>query len=382
MANEKITWVELRKLVAQNTGLSEQEVNLFLDSLLDAIIEGLKEDKQVKIKGIGTFGLKAVAPRKSVNIATGEAFTIEGYNKLTFNAEATLKENVEKRLEQPKTTEVVADILQDPIQKLGEQADEIVDILADLGQAPFCDTPSQSEETTPAEEMVEEPIQEEEYEIIPDEIGENLTEEEQIEEPKEILPKAEDNTEPAIVPTVIMHPKCLRNCWKWMGWTLLSLVLLGFIGAACYHCNDIIQWWQYRLDCQSTGMEETIITIIEDSTPVYSEEEVIDEPAEVMEDVKPAAVPLAEQPRNYTHFIATEVVTYGSRLTWIAYKYYGNKDLWVFIYEANRKQIDNPNYLRMKQEIRVPALDERLLNLSDPEVRKLVEDLTKKYLNQ
>ena len=121
MANDKITWVELRKLVAQNTGLSEQEVNLFLESLLEAIITGLKEDKQVKIKGIGTFGLKAVAPRKSVNIATGEAFTIEGYNKLTFNAEATLKENVEKRLEQPKTTEVVADILQDPIQKLGEQ---------------------------------------------------------------------------------------------------------------------------------------------------------------------------------------------------------------------------------------------------------------------
>ena len=108
----------------------------------------------------------------------------------------------------------------------------------------------------------------------------------------------------------------------------------------------------------------------------------IDEPEEVMEDVKPEEVPLAEQPRNYTHFIATEVVTYGSRLTWIAYKYYGNKDLWVFIYEANRKQIDNPNYLRMKQEIRVPALDERLLNLSDPEVRKLVDDLTNKYLNQ
>lgn len=382
MANDKITWVELRKLVAQNTGLSEQEVNLFLESLLEAIITGLKEDKQVKIKGIGTFGLKAVAPRKSVNIATGEAFTIEGYNKLTFNAEATLKENVEKRLEQPKTTEVVADILQDPIQKLGEQADEIVDILADLGQAPFCDTPSQSEETTPAEEMVEESIQEKEVEMNSDEIGENLTEEEQIEEPKEILPKAEDNTKPTIVPTVIMHPKCLCNCWKWMGWTLLALVLLGFIGAACYHCNDIIQWWQYRLDCQSTETEETIITIIEDSTPVYSEEEVIDEPAEVMEDVKPAAVPLAEQPRNYTHFITTEVVTYGSRLTWIAYKYYGNKDLWVFIYEANRKQIDNPNYLRMKQEIRVPALDERLLNLSDPEVRKLVDDLTKKYLNQ
>ena len=70
---------------------------MFLTALLDGIMTGLKEDKQVKIKGLGTFALKAVAARKSVNIATGESFTIEGYNKLNFAAESTLKECVEKR---------------------------------------------------------------------------------------------------------------------------------------------------------------------------------------------------------------------------------------------------------------------------------------------
>ena len=206
MANDKITWVELRKLVAQNASLPEQEVSRFLDALLDAIIAGLKEDKQVKIKGIGTFSIKAVAPRKSVNIATGEAFTIEGYNKLTFNAEAALKENVEKRLEQPKTTEVVADILQDPIQKLGEQADEIVDILADLGQAPVHDTPSLSEEATNTENMVEEPIQEE---IIHDKIEEFSVEEASAEDPKnsQIVSAEEEKTaSKTVTPTVIIHP--------------------------------------------------------------------------------------------------------------------------------------------------------------------------------
>ena len=379
MANDKITWVELRKLVAQNASLPEQEVSRFLDALLDAIIAGLKEDKQVKIKGIGTFSIKAVAPRKSVNIATGEAFTIEGYNKLTFNAEAALKENVEKRLEQPKTTEVVADILQDPIQKLGEQADEIVDILADLGQAPVHDTPSLSEEATNTENMVEEPIQEE---IIHDKIEEFSVEEESAEDPKnsQIVSAEEEKTaSKTVTPTVIIHPKCFCNCWKWIGWTLLSLLLFGFIGAACYHCRDIIQWWQCTSNSQQTEAEETIITTIEE--PICVEEETFVE-QEVVEEVTPAVVPLAEQPREYTDFIATEVVTDGSRLTWIAYKHYGNKDLWVFIYEANRKLIDNPNQLRMNQEIQVPALNERLLDLSDPEVRQLVDDLAKQYLNQ
>lgn len=379
MANDKITWVELRKLVAQNASLPEQEVSRFLDALLDAIIAGLKEDKQVKIKGIGTFSIKAVAPRKSVNIATGEAFTIEGYNKLTFNAEAALKENVEKRLEQPKTTEVVADILQDPIQKLGEQADEIVDILADLGQAPVHDTPSLSEEATNTENMVEEPIQEE---IIHDKIEEFSVEEESAEDPKnsQIVSAEEEKTaSKTVTPTVIIHPKCFCNCWKWIGWTLLSLLVFGFIGAACYHCRDIIQWWQCTSNSQQTEAEETIISTIEE--PICVEEETFVE-QEVVEEVTPAVVPLAEQPREYTDFIATEVVTDGSRLTWIAYKHYGNKDLWVFIYEANRKLIDNPNQLRMNQEIQVPALNERLLDLSDPEVRQLVDDLAKQYLNQ
>ena len=380
MANDKITWVELRKLVAQNASLPEQEVSRFLDALLDAIIAGLKEDKQVKIKGIGTFSIKAVAPRKSVNIATGEAFTIEGYNKLTFNAEAALKENVEKRLEQPKTTEVVADILQDPIQKLGEQADEIVDILADLGQAPVHDTPSLSEEATNTENMVEEPIQEE---IIHDKIEEFSVEEASAEDPKnsQIVSAEEEKTaSKTVTPTVIIHPKCLCNCWKWIGWTLLSLLLFGFIGAACYHCRDIIQWWQCTSNSQQIEAEETNITTIEEQIPICVEETIVEQ--EVVKEVPPAVVPLAEQPRKYTDFIATEVVTYGSRLTWIAYKYYGNKDLWVFIYEANRKLIDNPNYLRMKQEIHVPALNENLLDLSNPEVRQLVDDLAKQYLNK
>ena len=105
MASDKLTWVELRKAVAQHANSSEQETGQFLNALLDALLIGLKTDKQVKIKGIGTFSLKAIAPRKSVNIATGESFVIEGYNKLTFSAESNLKESVEKRIEQPKTND-------------------------------------------------------------------------------------------------------------------------------------------------------------------------------------------------------------------------------------------------------------------------------------
>ena len=81
MASNRLTWQELRKAVVEYTNCSEQEADRFLDALLESIIEGLKQDKQVKIKGLGVFTLKAVAPRKSVNIATGEHIIIDGYNK-------------------------------------------------------------------------------------------------------------------------------------------------------------------------------------------------------------------------------------------------------------------------------------------------------------
>ena len=148
MANDKLTWLELRKAVAEYANTSEQEAGQFLNALLDGVTEGLKTDKQVKIKGLGSFSLKAIAPRRSVNIATGEAFTIEGYNKLTFSAESMLKESVEKRLEQPKTEAIMAELNNDPLKKLGEQADEIIDILAELGQSPTTTELPKAEEPT------------------------------------------------------------------------------------------------------------------------------------------------------------------------------------------------------------------------------------------
>lgn len=356
MANDKLTWVELRKAVAQAANLTEQETGQFLNALLDALVEGLKEDKQVKIKGIGTFSLKSVAPRKSVNIATGETFTIEGYNKLTFSAESMLKESVEKRLEQPKTEAVMAEINPDPMRKLGEQADEIVDILAELGQA--VSKPSlEVEEVTEvpevagisevkAEEAIEEPA-----------IGPTPEPEE---EPTEKLVEAvtEELTEEA---KPIAKPTC--KCHKWVCWVIGALLLLGIVGTGVYFRATLIQWWQCMQDCQP---------ITEEVEEVLAVEEI--------EEVK--ELTLAEKPREYVNFIGIERVGKDSRLAWIAYKYYAQKDLWVFIYEANRDLIKNPSIVREGQVIRIPELSEEYRNLYNPELKQLVDSLAVEYLGK
>ncbi len=328
MANEKLTWLELRKAVAEYANISEQEAGQFLNALLNGVVEGLKVDKQVKVKGLGSFSLKAVAPRKSVNIATGETFTIEGYNKLTFSAESLLKESVEKRLEQPQTGAILTELNNDPLKKLGEQADEIVDILAELGQAV-------SKPSLEVEEVSEVPDIPEVTEIPEDEVKDVL-----IEAPKEPVNK----------------PTC--KCHKWICWVIFAVILLGIVGTGLYFRETITQWWQCVQDCQQVT-EEIVI------------EEVTEEPVKV---------PLADQPREYVNFIGIERVGQDSRLAWIAYKYYAQKDLWVFIYEANRDLIKDPTYIRPGQHIRIPELSEEYRNLYNPELRQLVDSLATKYL--
>lgn len=328
MANEKLTWLELRKAVAEYANISEKEAGQFLNALLNGVVEGLKVDKQVKVKGLGSFSLKAVAPRKSVNIATGETFTIEGYNKLTFSAESLLKESVEKRLEQPQTGAILTELNNDPLKKLGEQADEIVDILAELGQAV-------SKPSLEVEEVSEVPDIPEVVEIPEDEV-------------KEVLIEA--HKEP------VNKPTC--KCHKWICWVIFAVILLGIAGTGLYFRETITQWWQCVQDCQQVT-EDIVI------------EEVTEEPVKV---------PLANQPREYVNFIGIERVGQDSRLAWIAYKYYAQKDLWVFIYEANRDLIKDPTYIRPGQHIRIPELSEEYRNLYNPELRQLVDSLATKYL--
>ena len=357
MANDKLTWTELRKAVAEYANTSEQEAGQFLNALLEGVVEGLKTDKQVKIKGLGSFSLKAVAPRKSVNIATGETFTIEGYNKLTFSAESMLKESVEKRLEQPKTEAVMAEINNDPIKKLGEQATEIVDILAELGQA--VSKPSLEEEEVLAvptvskeeiEETTEEPAPEpidEPKEEVAEEPAEEVTEE-PVEEPAKEEPIQEPTCKPAC------------KCHKWVCWVIGALLLLGIVGTGVYFRATLMQWWQCMQDCQPTTEEVTVV------------EEVV----EVKE------LTLAEKPREYVNFIGIEQVGKDSRLAWIAYKYYAQKDLWVFIYEANRDIIKHPSHVREGQVIRIPELSEEYRNLYNPELKQLVDSLAVEYLKK
>ena len=207
MAENKLSWTELRRALATRAGVSEKEANLFLSAFNAQLIEALKVDKQVKINGLGIFRLQAVASRKSVNVTTGEEIIIEGYNKIAFMPEAGVKELVEKSGErvdaQTADSETEAKAM-DPIQKLGAQAEEIVDILGELGQSPKEEVKEEAKEEVnePEPEAVVE--SEQEAVVEPEPVVEQEPEPEPVVETE---PEPVAEPEPVVTPEPIVEPE-------------------------------------------------------------------------------------------------------------------------------------------------------------------------------
>ena len=161
-----------------------------------------------------------------------------------------------------------------------------------------------------------------------------------------------------------------------------------------FNCKDF--YATYINQFESEEVKKELEKVVEDEEVAEPELVVVEEMAEpevaVVEEVaepevvvvEEVAEPLEESslaniPRNYTKFIATEVVGKDSRLAWISYKYYGVKDFWVYIYEANLDRVSSPNYVKPGQKLRIPALDSKYTDLNDPEVQKLLLYLSQEY---
>lgn len=138
----------LGKLLADKSGLSQVEAELFIRKMFDVCNQGLDADKQVKIKWLGTFKVQATKDRESINVNTGERFTIEGRDKLTFTPDNILKEIVNKPFAQFETVVVNDGVDFDEIdEKFGEEQTEDA-------PAQVIDFLDEKETTTPNPEVV------------------------------------------------------------------------------------------------------------------------------------------------------------------------------------------------------------------------------------
>ena len=390
----KLSWVELKQAVAKKAGVSEKTAGMFLNTLVSETTALLEQGEQVRIARIGTFRIQTVAPRRSVNVTTGTSMVIPGYNKIGFapdNGVTNLLNAPPALLPQEET----------PMQKLNEQANEILGILTDMGQSPDKygdDTettrrrdedetettrrrdedeteteagkePEKEQEKAPAEEPKEEPAE------TPKEEPKETPEEEPKEDPGKAPEEEPEQQKPE--ENVQQAPRDDRQeskpfrPWMTIGITMIIFAIL-LIFAYIFLQHKIEQW----VDTISNRTEhlQQVETDGENDNWSLTDAEDFQASGEADELQAEAA------PRVYTRFITTEKLPAGSRLAWLAYKYYGNKDLWVFIYEANKDRLKNPSRILIGTKVRVPVLDDNLKDTSNPETQRIIRQLEQEYL--
>ncbi|MBR3407846.1 MAG: HU family DNA-binding protein [Paludibacteraceae bacterium] len=427
---EKMTWIELRRAIMVRSGGNQKEISSFMDELVKQLIAGLRTDKVVRISGLGSFKMQTVAPRKSVNVATGEDIVIPGYEKVAFVPESGVKELVMNLKEATEEKPEPAT----PLQKLGAQADEIVGLLADLGQAPKkVDEPAipQTPETPEIPETPEKPDPKVEPEPI--------VAPEPVKAPEPVAPVVTPVVEPVVAPVVAPEPVAPvvtpvvepvkepekepvkelekepekepeKPKYHFLRDTLITLTILLLLlaGAFYFFRQELTKWVDSLREKMQTPVEQVVEPVVTDTTAVvdipqepdtiatdtiaveevHAEEAVIEEMPVVEEQkeepVKAEEVKAAPEEPQYKEgdVIATVRLRKGEDLSKIARRYYGHGDLWVFIYQFNEDHLGDPDNVAIGSRIKVPYLTPEQRDITNPKTKQQIHELYQQYLQK
>lgn len=211
----KISLSDLAQRLAEKSGISLQDAELFIRKMFDVANEGLQSDKLVKMKWLGTFKVMAVKDRESVDVNTGERILIEGRDKISFTPDNILKEIVNKPFAQFETVVVNDGVDFDEIDRKFENAEEDGSVFdSTLESVPDSENSSLEsfvEQDSPVTSGVIDFLDEENDAPVSDEmivIGEKRLSQENVAEPEEKKPEGSEPaaTEPAATEPAVFKP--------------------------------------------------------------------------------------------------------------------------------------------------------------------------------
>ena len=212
----KISLNDLAQRLAEKSGISLQDAELFIRKMFDVANEGLQSDKLVKMKWLGTFKVMAVKDRESVDVNTDERIIIEGRDKISFTPDNILKEIVNKPFAQFETVVVNDGVDFDEIDRKFENAEEDGPVSdSTLESVPDSENSSLEsfvEQDSPATSGVIDFLDEENDAPVSDEmivIGEKRLSQENVAEPEEKKPEGSEPaaTEPAVFKPAVSEPE-------------------------------------------------------------------------------------------------------------------------------------------------------------------------------
>ena len=369
--NEKLLLPDLVQALV-NEGYDRAQAEAFCRSLFSQIERGVFAGETVKVNGLGNFKLQPVDARKSVDVTTGEAIEIKGHYKFSYTPDASFKEAVNRPYAHLESVD------------LPEQEEGPLFEVLDLEDTSAQNTPIQPlahiqpdvfepDESSKSRASLTESAEEAEktavLESVPEHISENTLEKPTtVEHPEtDPMPESEDDN---------------RNR-KGLWWNiLLGLLLLAGVLYLLFYFFRPDQ--RQSLPSEPEGMmaepETEAVSILSDSLAVSTEDStLLSEAAAPSDSLEAEKLPqtasaVSDQPSDWP-IRESVVVEPGSRLTLLAQKAYGSKSFWVYLFEANRDVLKNPNVLPAGAKIRIPEIPAQLLDMNRPETKEKIQQL-------
>ena len=412
--NNRITFPELVEQVAQCANTSKRMSELFLKELFATISQSLINGESVKVKGIGSFKLTEVSPRKSVNVNTGEEINIPGHKKLSFAPDKDLAQAVNQPFSHFETV-----ILEDGV--TDEQLAQIDAYEAETPQAPDAELPTASEapaadtevpppfvpadtlpepefvaieEATEAEEAPAAEAEPEEATAIEAEAEEAPAAEAEADEAPAVeeeseAPVAAEEMESMVSDELsedrLEQEKDKRRITRR---SLFEGFIVGVITTL------IVTLFSYRLylmkypdqadkptqeetlaqaptaDSVATPAETTPAKV--DSAQLLAEQKAAEEAQKAEEakkkeeEAKKKAEAEKQQAAPKGVNASQDTVRIGTTLFKLSKKHYGSDKFWVYIYEENKAKYPNPNSIPVGAVLRIPALSKYGATAGDP----------------
>lgn len=422
--NNRITFPELVEQVAQCANTSKRMSELFLKELFATISQSLINGESVKVKGIGSFKLTEVSPRKSVNVNTGEEINIPGHKKLSFAPDKDLAQAVNQPFSHFETV-----ILEDGV--TDEQLAQIDAYEAETPQAPDAELPSAPEapaaetdtevpppfvpaDTLPEPEFVaieeateaEEATKAEEATAIEAEAEEAPAAEAEPEEAPAI--EAEADEAPAVeeepeVPVAAEEMESMvsdelsedrleqekdkrritrRSLFEGFIVGVITTLIVTLFSYRLYlmKCTDQADKATQEETLAQAPTADSVATPAEttpakvDSAQLLAEQKAAEEAQKAEEakkkeeEAKKKAEAEAEKQQAAPKGVnaSQDTVRIGTTLFKLSKKHYGSDKFWVYIYEENKAKYPNPNSIPVGAVLRIPALSKYGATAGDP----------------
>ena len=398
MSKAKLTMQDIVNTIAGKAGVTKTAAEEFFRAWMAVTEEVLLADGQVKVRGFGTFRRVWMAPRKSVNVQTGEDILLDGYYRVVFVPDRELKERVNEPYAhlEPVVLDGESEAAQpvtepDPLATLAEQADEIKGLLSEIramsaaavpaGEvaarpepaAPAADEPPAPEEETSPVEASPGDVSKEETPAREEKASPAATPQEEPSQPQE-TPPAPAETAPKDTPLPPPLPK-RRTGWR----VVLGVLAAAVVLTAAYFGIMPVQHWVNKV---FLGYDTRTYDAVHERWEARQTA-----PAQSLpQSAAPVAADTFQQAFDsrfdHREYLATERLNPGSRLAHLADRYYGSPYFWVYIYEANREAIPDPDHVQVGTRVRIPKLPSLLIDPESPRAVEAALALREQYLKK